>query len=700
MDRQYSLSPTVRKFWKSNRGTTSMKKDQLPTTILLSLIVGMGFVASENALAAAPAGDLKIAVFDQQAAGGQGASVKGLLKGLQTQGYDARQITDLQPITLCVFDIVYLSDMHSPGSVHKDWRKSLKGYVEAGGSVLQTWHHHIFREVGAGVQRIYGSRTMHVRPGHPAVEGMTDFQASFSDHIIERVGPKGTVLIENESGQPVAVAGKLGKGKVISTGLALAIPGGRGSAAPRGDDAKLLKEFLGWLSPDVPREERIETIIRTPQLCVSPAQCLVAAGFDAVFHVTAGYAGTSEIQLECEGATVEAENETPQDVATARATVRHFRITVPTAAKLNGQKEIVVRARLGSSVLEQTVDVNAVFAEPPEREVRGVWLHVRPDRHPKTVMPELKRLGINMTVLRIAGGTAAFYASKVQPDVQDPLAPDGDWLAEAVRYAHSNGIEMHPYVNNCVVEGRTSRESLARLRAAGRLQEGPDGKPIDWFCPSQEVNFEAMERPMIEIVSNYDVDGIQYDFIRYPNASGCFCAKCRQGFERETGNPVANWPDDCVDGSRHAEWVEYRCGRISSLVERISTRIREVNPKVKISAAVFRDWPDCRENNGQDWVRWCQQGWLDFVCPMNYTLDPVLFAERAAIHRKAVPKGFPIVQGIGIASGAGKMNSAEELAVQIMLARQAGAAGFVGFAYQPSHTSALFMPLTGAWDMR
>ena len=72
-----------------------------------------------------------------------------------------------------------------------------------------------------------------------------------------------------------------------------------------------------------------------------------------------------------------------------------------------------------------------------------------------------------------------------------------------------------------------------------------------------------------------------------------------------------------------------------------------------------------------------------------------LFAERAAIHRKAVPEGFPIVQGIGIASGAGQMDTTEELAVQIMLARQAGAVGFVGFAYQPKHTSKLFSPLRG-----
>ena len=670
-----------------------MKTHRVLQTLVVSSLLTILLTTSESAVWAASDSDLRIAVFDHQAAGGQGASVDGLVKGLRSQGYNVRQITDLQPITLCVFDVVYLSDMHSPGSVHKDWRKSLTDYVKAGGSVLQTWHHHIFREVGAGVQRIYGSRSMRVRAGHPAVEGMANFQSSYGDHIIEHVGPKATVLIENENGQPVAVAGKLGSGKVISTGFALAISGGRVSVPPRGADARLLKGFLAWLRPDVSREERVEAIVKKPQLCVSPDQGLVAAGFDAVFHATAGYAGSSEIRLECDGATVEGLDRESQDVATAGVTIRQFRITVQTQPRIDGVRQLTVRAHLGDSLLEQTVQLKTVYAEAPENEVRGVWLHVRPDRHPKVVMPELKQLGINTVVLRIAGGTAAFYASKVQPDVQDPLAPDGDWLAEAVRHAHANGIEMHPYVNNCVVEGRTSRETLARLRAAGRLQEGPDGKPIDWFCPSQAVNFEAMERPMVEIVSEYDVDGIQYDFIRYPNSSGCFCAKCRQGFERETGKPVAHWPDDCIDGPRHDEWVEYRCGRISALVEQISTRIRQVNPKVKISAAVFRDWPTCRENNGQDWVRWCREGWLDFVCPMNYTLDAKLFAERAAIHREAVPKGFPIVQGIGIASGNGKMNTAEELAVQIMLARQAGAAGFVGFAYQPKHTSELFMSL-------
>ena len=79
---------------------------------------------------------------------------------------------------------------------------------------------------------------------------------------------------------------------------------------------------------------------------------------------------------------------------------------------------------------------------------------------------------------------------------------------------------------------------------------------------------------------------------------------------------------------------------------------------------------------------------------MNYHLNPNVFAERAAIHRRVVPKDVPILQGIGIHSGQGEMNDPAELAVQIALARKHGAAGFVGFCYTPKHTASLFAPLT------
>jgi len=658
-------------------------------TLILSLFAAIAVNA-----AAAPAA-LRIGVFDTAAVAGQGASVSGLIRGLNRQGYRAESIADVHMLTLLQYDVVYLSDAHEAGLVRADWQKNLVEYIRDGGSVLQTWHHHILSEVGVGVERVYGRRRMHVQAGHPSVAGVADFDAAYQDHIIEKVGRLGTVILKNDAGQPVAVAGKMGRGKVISTGLALAIPNGRQSAEPKGAERALLKAFFAWLAPEVPYDQRLSEALKTPRMTVIPPAALVAAGWNAEFEARVGAAKGADMQLTCDGAKVIPKGRL--DLGTGVAgTIERFVIRMRSEPGKDGRRDYTVRATVSGKTLEEKVGVTSVYGKPPPNERRGVWLHVGMDRHPKVVMPELKRLGLNLAIPRIAGGTAAFYASKVQPDIQDPLAPDGDWLAESVKHAHTNGIEIHPYVNVLIVEGRTSSASLKRLRVEGRLQEGPEGQPIDWFCPSQEINFEAIERLMLEIATRYDVDGIQYDFIRYPNALGCFCAQCRAGFEKTTGKPVAHWPADVTKGSRKTEWTEYRCGRISALVQRVSTRLRQEAPQVKISAAVFRDWPTCRENVGQDWVRWCREGWLDFVCPMNYTLDPKLFAERTAIHRQVLPAGFPLIEGIGLRSGAGDMNNAGELAVQVALARLHGATGFVGFCYTPKHTSMLFDPLR-AW---
>ena len=203
-------------------------------------------------------------MFDQQAVGGQGAAVDRLIKGLNEMGYAAEPVTDLHPLALAPYDVIYLCDMHEPGKVADGWRDALTTFVTRGGGVLQTWHHHRFGEVGRGVQRIYGRRQMRIVPGHPAVEGVPDFKASYSDHIVERVGPAGIVILQNDAGQPVACAGKLGQGKVISTGLALAIPGGRNAVEPRGVERRLLERFLAWLAPETPRQARVAAMLNTP----------------------------------------------------------------------------------------------------------------------------------------------------------------------------------------------------------------------------------------------------------------------------------------------------------------------------------------------------------------------------------------------------------------------------------------------------
>lgn len=638
--------------------------------------------------------EMKIGVFDATAAGGQGACADGLIRGLNERAYKAEAIADLSRITLLQYDVVYLCDVQR---MDEGSRGEIEEYVRDGGSVLQVWHHHILGQVGTGVLRISNKRRMVIQPGHPAVEGVKDFDASHKDHIVEKVGPAGTVLIKNDTGQPVAVAGKIGKGKVISAGLALGIPDGYTAQWPSGEEEKALKSFLAWLAPDVPRKERLAEFLKEARLVVTPPKRWSPAGLPAAFlvRVAPGEAG-GRAQLECEGAEVVAR----QAVALTdgpEGRVEAFDLSVRTVRGEDRSTKHTVRARVGDKELVETVEVASVDGPPREKELRAVVLHVGQDRHPKAVMPELKELGINLVIMHMGGGTMALFSgSKVQPDVRDPLGPGGDWLAEAVKCAHESGIEIYPYLNNCIVQAKT--ESAKQLRQAGRLQVGLEGEEIEWFCPSQEVNLEHIEAGMVEIATKYAVDGVMYDFIRYPaGPEGCFCPKCRALFEKETGKAVSSWPKDVgKDGGRRGEWVEFRCRRISGLVKRTSTRIRSQAPNVKIGAAVFANWPQCRDEIGQDWVRWCKEGWLDLVCPMNYTPDSERFAELAAAHRAALPDGFPICQGIGIVTPPDWVAASKDpvaLALQIALARKHGAVGWFGYRYVPKGTHNLLAPL-------
>jgi hypothetical protein len=102
--------------------------------------------------------------------------------------------------------------------------------------------------------------------------------------------------------------------------------------------------------------------------------------------------------------------------------------------------------------------------------------------------------------------------------------------------------------------------------------------------------------------------------------------------------------------------------------------VRAIKPHVKISAAVFNGYPGTKQSIGQDWVRWCQEGWLDFVCPMNYTTSDSGFrsmSESQVAHLRGV---VPLVTGIG------HWRISDEQAIgQVEISRSLGSDGFILF---------------------
>ncbi|HID56501.1 TPA: hypothetical protein EYP37_08215 [Candidatus Poribacteria bacterium] len=273
-------------------------------------------------------------------------------------------------------------------------------------------------------------------------------------------------------------------------------------------------------------------------------------------------------------------------------------------------------------------------------------------------------------------GGVAYYPSEVLP-VADEVKERGDQIKLCLKAAKKYGLQVHVWKVNWNL-GRSPEWFVEKMREEGRLQLDRDGNEIKWLCPSHPENFKLELESMLEVVRKYDVDGIHFDYIRYPHGNACYCKGCKGRFEKAMGIRVERWPQDVIDGPYARQYAEWRREQITRLVREVSRKAREINPKIKISAAVFKDYPRCRDTVGQDWKAWIEAGYLDFVCPMNYTDDDGHFADLVRNQIKIVGGRIPLYPGVG-ASAPGL--EAEQVARQIHLARKLGADGFTIFNY-------------------
>ena len=221
---------------------------------------------------------------------------------------------------------------------------------------------------------------------------------------------------------------------------------------------------------------------------------------------------------------------------------------------------------------------------------------------------------------------------------------------------------------------------MGQLRRQGRTQVAVDGRPLDWLCPSHPENRQLEVQSMVEVVRKYRVDGLHFDYIRYPDRQSCYCDGCRRRFEADSGSRVANWPRDCYSGPRREEYNDWRCRQITLLVAAVRREVKKIRPDVKLSAAVFGGYPDCRREVAQDWPAWIKAGYLDFVCPMDYAQSDEVFAGLVREQVKLVEGRVPIYAGIG-ATASNSALPADRVVGQINCARRLGAAGFSIFNF-------------------
>jgi len=294
-------------------------------------------------------------------------------------------------------------------------------------------------------------------------------------------------------------------------------------------------------------------------------------------------------------------------------------------------------------------------------------------------MQKLSAANFNAVFPYVCSPGIAYYHSQVLPVSR--FARDHDYLLEAVTAAHKYNIAVH--ARTLTLELLFAAEQTKSVFAAtGRLMSNSQGETAPWLCPTDLRNRQLLERAVTELVTNYDIEGLQFDYLRYPGWDYCLCQRCRQRFTADTGAHITRWPQDVLpEGPYAVQFNRWRQQQLTDLLCDLVATARAVRPDISISAAVFPRWEEHRERFGQDVAKWVERGLLDFVAPMNYTTDRLDFATWLLTQRKAIAGRVPLMVGMGPLSDACQFDGPEQLAEQIQIARSFGAGGFIVFKY-------------------
>ena len=318
-------------------------------------------------------------------------------------------------------------------------------------------------------------------------------------------------------------------------------------------------------------------------------------------------------------------------------------------------------------------------------EWRAVWCHTPygydAEHDWDASVRLMKESGYTDLLANLCWGGLAFYRSDVLP-VSPMVGTNGDALDLCLAACRRQGIRLHIWKVCWKMHSQVSAAYRDEMAAAGRTQVQFNGKGNrDWLCPSHPANQRAEIEAMLEL-SRRGVDGVHFDYIRYNGSDGCFCEGCRRRFATKYGVTVARWPQDVrLDEDLGRKWRAFRCDNISSVVKAVAESLHG-HARTLVSAAVFSSVETCPNSVGQDWPAWCRDGWLDFVCPMDYTPSAALFRGmvRAQTQAAGAVKVYP---GIGLNCWPDDGMDVRRLGEQIEVVRKLGLGGFTVYALSP-----------------
>ncbi|MEL7243365.1 MAG: family 10 glycosylhydrolase [Cyanobacteria bacterium J06573_2] len=262
-------------------------------------------------------------------------------------------------------------------------------------------------------------------------------------------------------------------------------------------------------------------------------------------------------------------------------------------------------------------------------EIRGVWLTTTASNvfdSPENIveaMDFLAETGFNVVFPVVWNKAATQFPSQVMLQnfgVEiNPQYQGRDILAEVITAAHRVGLKVIPWFEYGFASSYNSNGGVllkkkpqwAALDSKGNLL---NKNGFEWLNSLDIEVQNFLSSLILEVVNNYDVDGIQGDD-RLPAlpSEGGYDKGTIERYKHEFGqNPPQN--------PKNQQWLQWRANILTEFLARLYKEVKAVNNNLLVSMAPnIHDW--ALKEYLQDSQTWLEKGLVDIIHPQIYRRD-------------------------------------------------------------------------------
>lgn len=302
--------------------------------------------------------------------------------------------------------------------------------------------------------------------------------------------------------------------------------------------------------------------------------------------------------------------------------------------------------------------------------VRALWVvrdHVTSKESIDRVLMFAEENNYNHLFVQIRGRGDAYYNSRLVPRTHLLKDIDFDPLQYILKKSKGTSIKIHAWLNVYYLwsyyEKPTQDNHILLNHPEWLDTKVPDqmdvGEVLKSMKKDRKINGEGfylapthpevdahLQNVITELLQNYNLDGIHFDYIRY-HALGWGMNPTGLKFFLNYSNGMPGLP--ALEVKQKPSFDDYKRSAITKFLNKASMRIKAYQPECVISAAVKPNLFNARNTFGQEWDVWLKRGYIDWAVPMNYSNENRTFENNLKIIKDNIPSKYlnRIIMGIG-----------------------------------------------------